>query len=299
MTPQQPTDPNSPKSTPTQDQPPAVGAGPGASTVNALGISLISAYVVLLTLFSVYLLIKVWPHCTGVPIPPFTQTTQTGNSNRPPPQTTRTGNSNSPPGQTSQDASRSGQTGGGEGAPTEPRPQSTSSEMTAASEPQCKNPTLIEFFWRSEGYWVWEEVRLLLIVITAGVLGALLHVIRSLFWYVGHRDLRSSWVLMYILLPLAGALLAIAFYFLIRGGFFPQAKADQSNPIGFAALAFLMGLFTAQAGEKLKQVFETIFSPAPQGANPRPPVPGAPPAAVPKVAAVSPAKGATGEVNRS
>jgi len=92
---------------------------------------------------------------------------------------------------------------------------------------------------------------------------------------------------MYILLPFVGALLALGFYFLIRGGFFPQAKADQGNPTAFAALAFLMGLFTAQAAMKLKQVFETIFSPAPAGANAKPQLPD------PKVTAVSPAKGKT------
>ena len=281
MTPQQPTDPNSPKSTPTQDQPPSVGTGPGESTVDTVGITLISAYVVIVVLLSGYLLIKVWPHCTGVPIPPLTHTNQSDNSNRSISQTNQNGNSNSTLTQTNQNGNRPGGSGP---AAHESLPQPPSPDLTTATEPQCKNPTWIEFFWGS-GYWIWEEVRLLLIVIIAGVLGALLHVIRSLFWYVGHRDLRSSWVLMYILLPFAGALLALAFYFLIRGGFFPQAKADQSNPIGFAALAFLMGLFTAQAGVKLKQVFETIFSPAPPGANAKPQLP------APKVAAVSPVKG--------
>lgn len=280
MTPEQPTDPNSPKSTPTQDQPTAAGAGPGKSTVNAVGIILISAYVVIEVLLSGYLLIKVWPHCTGVPIPPLTHTNQTGNSNRPLAAANQNGNRPSGP------------------APgeSEQPPQPQSPNLAATSEPQCKNPTWIEFFWG--GYWIWEEVRLLLIVIIAGILGALLHIIRSLFWYVGNRDFRSSWVLMYILLPFAGALLALAFYFLIRGGFFPQANANEGNPIGFAALAFLIGLFSAQAGLKLKQVFETVFSAAPPGANARPqtpvtPAPATPGASAPKISGISTDKGAT------
>jgi hypothetical protein len=280
MTPQQPTLPATSNQPEGRDQSPTAGFGPGRATVNPLGIILISAYVVLLTLFSGYVLIKVWPHCPGVTIPPLNQTTETANSNRP--RTPTNQNSNSSSAQTNQNGNR---TAGND------------HETQDRNEPQCQNPTWIEFFWGS-GYWIWEEVRLLLIVIMAGMLGALLHDIRSLFWYVGHRDLRFSWLLMYLLLPLTGALMAVAFYFLIRGGFFPQAKADQSNPIGFAALAFLMGLFTAQAGVKLKQVFETIFSPAPQGINAKPQVPGAPPPSVPpaapKVTAVSPAKGATG-----
>jgi hypothetical protein len=245
------------------DQTITVGTGPGAGTVNTAGIILISVYVVLLTLFAVYILIKIWPHCIGAPSVTQTQTTVATQ-------------------------------------PTDPKPASpdtAASTTTTSIEAQCKNPEWIEFFW-GRGYWVWEEVRLLLIVIIAGVLGALLHVIRSVFWYVGHRAFRASWVLMYLLLPFTGALLAIAFYLVIRGGFFPQAKADESNPIGFAALAFLMGLFSAQAGLKLKQVFETIFSPAPQGANAKPEVPTAPapgsPSPAPTVSAISPTTGKTG-----
>ena len=138
---------------------------------------------------------------------------------------------------------------------------------------------------------LWEEVRLLLVVLIAGVLGGLLHVIRSLFWYVGQRDLRWSWVLMYVLLPFAGALLGLAFYLIIRGGFFPMAKANESNPIGFAALAMLIGLFSAQAGLKLKVIFETVFSAPAPGANAQPqkPVESGPTGGgtAPKITAVS------------
>lgn len=255
---------------------PATGDGPGAGTVNTIGIILITAYVVLLTLFSGYLLIKVWPHTIGTPTAAQTTSTTT-----------------QPPGDlTGQQPAGGNAASGSQGSQSEQsQPPAPTRSVT---EPPPLKPEWIVFFWREEGYWLWDEIRLLVIVMIAGMLGALLHTIRSVFWYVGHRDLRASWVLMYFLLPLTGALLAIAFYFVIRGGFFPQAKADQSNPVGFAALAFLMGLFSAQAGLKLKQVFETIFSPAPQGANARPQTTTTPPPGPPTLSAVSPSTGPVG-----
>ena len=68
-----------------------------------------------------------------------------------------------------------------------------------------------------------DNIRLLLIVIIVGALGGLIHVMRSFYWYVGNRDLRRSWLLMYILLPFVGAGLALLFYLIIRGGFAPQS----------------------------------------------------------------------------
>jgi hypothetical protein len=134
-----------------------------------------------------------------------------------------------------------------------------------------------EFFWRSEGYWIWPETRLLILVAVAGALGALLHVMRSLFWYVGNRNLRWSWILMYVLTPFTGGLISFVFYFILRGGFFPVAKAEEGNPISFTALALLIGLFSAQASEKLKEVFEIVFKPPQKGANDTPPKPPATP----------------------
>jgi hypothetical protein len=108
---------------------------------------------------------------------------------------------------------------------------------------------------------VYDEVRLLSIVILAGALGSLIHALRSVYWYVGIRNLVSSWLAKYILMPFGGSALAVVFYFVIRGGFFsPQAGVPQTSPFGFAALSAVIGLFSEQAVLKLKQVAETIFS---------------------------------------
>jgi hypothetical protein len=105
-----------------------------------------------------------------------------------------------------------------------------------------------------------SEQRLLIIVIMAGSLGSIVAAVRSLYFYVGIRDLQYVWLPMYLLRPVAGATLALVFYLVIRGGFFaPTASVQETSPFGFAALAALVGLFSEQAVLKLKAVAEELF----------------------------------------
>lgn len=88
-----------------------------------------------------------------------------------------------------------------------------------------------------------------------------MHALRSLYWYTGNREMVWSWAALYLLLPFTGAILAVIFYFVVRGGFFsPQASFENTSPFGFAALSALVGLFSPQATLKLKEVAETIFT---------------------------------------
>lgn len=108
---------------------------------------------------------------------------------------------------------------------------------------------------------LWMETRILLLVILAGAIGALVHALRSLYWYVGNRELRSCWVTSYLLLPFAGSTLGLVFYVLIKAGFFStQAAASSANPFGFVAVAALVGMFSQQAALKLQDIAETIFT---------------------------------------
>lgn len=116
-----------------------------------------------------------------------------------------------------------------------------------------------------------EETELLLLVVLSGALGGMVHALRSLYWYIGNRDLVRSWLAMYVLLPFVGAVLGLVFYLVVRGGFFsPQAGAEETSPYGFAALAALVGLFSEQAVLKLKQVAETLLSKSQKGEDPSP-----------------------------
>ena len=105
------------------------------------------------------------------------------------------------------------------------------------------------------------EVLFFLIVGLAGALGGLVHAIRSLCIYVGNRQLRWSWVAYYALLPLIGVLGGTLFYVVLRAGLFsPSTEVDQASPFGFAAVSGLVGLFSQQALEKLRQLAGQIFT---------------------------------------
>lgn len=111
-----------------------------------------------------------------------------------------------------------------------------------------------------------DEVRLILIIALAGALGSLIRVLRSVAWYIGNDALQWSWIVQYIVSPFAGSLLGLVFYFVIRGGFFSlQASPQQTNIFGFVALAGLVGMFTEQAVERLRIVFDSLLAPAPAG----------------------------------
>lgn len=139
---------------------------------------------------------------------------------------------------------------------------------TPAGESAPTSSSVTFLFWT---FSISDEVRLLLIVALAGALGSLVHALRSLYWYVGHRELRWSWLAMYILLPFVGTTLGLVFYFVIRGGFFsPQATVQQTSPFGFAALAGLVGMFSEQAVLKLKEVAETLLAKPQPGADAKP-----------------------------
>lgn len=127
---------------------------------------------------------------------------------------------------------------------------------STVADPKCASVAGANFL-------LWDEQRLLLIVMLAGALGALLHALRSLSMYIGNRKYKRSWLVMYILLPFTGGLIALVFYVVIRAGFFaPGTSAPTTTPYAFAAMAFLVGLFSQVAIEKLKIVAESFFTKA-------------------------------------
>jgi hypothetical protein len=118
-----------------------------------------------------------------------------------------------------------------------------------------------------------REGRLFVIVLLAGALGGIVHSLRSLYWYVGNRNLRYSWLLMYATLPITGAALALIAYVVLRGGLTTTFASSQDiSPFGMAAVAALVGLFSRETAEKLKSVFETLLAPAEKGKDQAVPV---------------------------
>lgn len=122
----------------------------------------------------------------------------------------------------------------------------------------------VHFFWTTRT--LSRESLFFVMVALAGALGGMVHIVKSLSWYVGNRMLRWSWVPFYLLKPVLGAAMATVLYFIIRAGFFsPSASTSQTSPYGFAAVSALAGLFSDQAVEKLRKVAAELFDKAEQG----------------------------------
>ena len=115
------------------------------------------------------------------------------------------------------------------------------------------------------------EQPMILLIFAAGALGASIHALRSFFWYVGQRNLRANWIAMYLFLPIIGGALAVVFFIVFRGGLLSSEIAlSQLNPVGFAALGVIVGMFSQQAILKLKDVANTLFTKPGEGKNASP-----------------------------
>lgn len=107
---------------------------------------------------------------------------------------------------------------------------------------------------------LWTEARFLALVALAGALGSYIHLATSFADYAGNRQLVKSWQWWYILRPFIGSALALVVYFAVRGGLIAGASgAENLSPYGLSALAGLTGMFSKQATEKLKEIFENLF----------------------------------------
>jgi hypothetical protein len=105
-----------------------------------------------------------------------------------------------------------------------------------------------------------DDARLILIVLFTGALGSCVHAATSFASFVGNRRLVLSWAWWYLLRPFIGAALALIFYFVLRGGLLATAaSASDMSPFGIAAMAGLAGMFSKQATDKLREVFDNLF----------------------------------------
>jgi hypothetical protein len=124
-------------------------------------------------------------------------------------------------------------------------------------KPDPMRVRLIPRLWQPN---IWPEVRLLVLVAVAGALGSYIHLATSFSDYLGNRQFVSSWKWWYILRPFIGSALAAIIYFAARGGLVSGgAGAGDLSPYGITALAGLTGMFSKQATDKLREVFENLF----------------------------------------
>ncbi len=108
-----------------------------------------------------------------------------------------------------------------------------------------------------------EQARLMTLVLISGALGGLIHAFRSLSAFAGQRRLVTSWTFWYVARPFSAAILALLFYLLISGGFLPDPNAGGDLSVAVPAisgLAALIGLFSEQAINKLKDVMQVLLT---------------------------------------
>lgn len=118
----------------------------------------------------------------------------------------------------------------------------------------------LHLFWNKLSFSLSVETRYLLIVAISGALGSYIHTATSFADFVGNRRLYASWTWWYLLRPFIGMALALIVYFAVRGGLIGASTgANVLSPFGIAAIAGLAGMFSKQATDKLREVFETLF----------------------------------------
>ena len=105
-----------------------------------------------------------------------------------------------------------------------------------------------------------SDATLLLLVTLASAVGSFVHIATSFANHVGRNRFETSWVVWYALRCPIGAALATVFYFVVRAGFFSgDAPNSAVNAYGIAAVAGFVGLFSRQATDKLRELFDTLF----------------------------------------
>ncbi|HSR53174.1 MAG TPA: hypothetical protein VLV83_20310 [Acidobacteriota bacterium] len=101
-------------------------------------------------------------------------------------------------------------------------------------------------------------------MLAAGV-GACISTILAYLQHASEKtDFKLSYAPWYVGRPLMGLMLGLVFYFLLKGGFLATVNAtggqvSDFNDWGLAGVSALVGLFTKNAVEKLREVFQTLF----------------------------------------
>lgn len=105
---------------------------------------------------------------------------------------------------------------------------------------------------------------LLWLVCLGGLLGGVMHSAASFIVFVGSNRFRKSWNAWYFVNPFIAPGLALVLYFSLRGGLLTASDQDETKHInlyGIMTLSVLTGLFTHQAMQKLKDIFDAAFKP--------------------------------------
>lgn len=103
---------------------------------------------------------------------------------------------------------------------------------------------------------------LMILVALCGFFGNMIFLSSSFTTFVANKRFDRSWLLWYCVKPFTASALAMGVYFAIRGGLLNlDSNGNNINLYGTLTLAFLTGLFTDRATEKLKELVDVLFRP--------------------------------------
>jgi hypothetical protein len=102
---------------------------------------------------------------------------------------------------------------------------------------------------------------LIALIAVAGALGGLIHGASSFAIFAGNRAFQSSWTWWYVLRPVVGAAVALVVYLVLRSGFGGDLALTGADCLKTAGFAGLIGMFAEPATLKLKDIFNTMFTP--------------------------------------
>jgi len=132
--------------------------------------------------------------------------------------------------------------------------------MVAASAAGATRSAALHFLGMSGA--VSRPSAFIILSLVGGAIGGTLHGLASLTAHVADGDFDRRWTMWYLLNPVIGAALAATFLFVLQAGLGGQAAstAAPASLYGIAAFATLAGLFSRNALEKLKQIFDVAFA---------------------------------------
>ena len=102
-----------------------------------------------------------------------------------------------------------------------------------------------------------RDVSFFAVAAIAGALGSYIHAATSFSAFVGNEQLGRTWVWWYLLRIPIGAALGVIFALFLRAGFL---GGKETTPYVVAALGALSGMFSRQAIDKMKELFDMFFS---------------------------------------
>lgn len=142
-----------------------------------------------------------------------------------------------------------------------PSPSTSTPPTTIGATETVTKPIRPVFFFGIDWKHPSAELMDLLLVILLAAIGASIHCLTSLTTFVGNRRFVSSWTAWYVARLPVGVAIGVLFYVVVRAGFVTVGSGASSiNPFGLAAGGGLAGMFSKQATDKLRDIFDTAFN---------------------------------------